>query len=144
MKMLVLSELPADPSATGGTEFLGVTGDELREVCKEYERRMKVTKDSHVEFGLKRELIIEVAKEVSERNLTWIHEHFDKNNPMALLGQLHMAPQDKPAYVLKLLRRHGFERVELVVWVAADMFLKKWVEKFGRDALGKVLARFQR
>lgn len=144
MKMLFLSELPADPSATNGAKFLGVTDDELREACKEYERRMKATKDPHAEFGLKRELIIEVAKEVSGRNLTWIREHFDKHNPMALLGQLRMAPRDKPTWVLKLLRRHDFERIELTVWVAADMFLSKWVEKFGQDALGRVLVRFQK
>jgi len=55
-----------------------------------------------------------------------------------------MLDLDKPAHVLRLLRWHGFKQVELVVWVAADMFLSKWVEKFGQDMLGKVLARFQR
>jgi len=133
MKTLDLAKLPANPNATKAQGFLGVTDDELWEASKEYSRRMKATKDPHVEFGLRRELIVEVAKEVSERNLTWIREHLDKNHPMELMKHLHMAPQDKPAWVLKLLRRHGFERTKLVVWVAADMFLTKWVEKMGAD-----------
>lgn len=143
MKTLDLAELPADPSAADGKKFLGVTKDELWEACNEYERRMKEGKDPHEAFGLRRELIIKVAKEVSERNLMWIKEHIDRDRPMDLMRQLHKAPQDEPAQVLRLLRHHGFGRIELCVWVAADMFLAKWVEKFGRDALGRVMAEFE-
>lgn len=144
MRLLDLNKLPADPSATDGRKFLGVTDDELREACDEYSRRMKEARDPHEAFGLRRELIIEVAKEVSQRNLMWIREHFDKGRPMGVLKELHKAPQDKAAWTLKLLRRHGFERVELPVWVAADIFLGKWVERFGRDALGGVLSMARR
>jgi len=140
-KVIELDKLPIDPDATRGQEFLGVTDDELWGACKEYERRMKATTDPHAEFGLKRELIVEVAKEVSARNLIWIGGHLDKERPAELLKQLHKAPQDKPTWALRLLRRHGFKQVELVVWVAANVFLDKWVEKFGRDALGAVVSR---
>lgn len=144
LKVLDLDKLPVNPVAVDATQFLGVTDEELWEACKEYERRMKATKDPHVEFGLKRDLILEVAGEVSARNLAWMREHLDQSYPSKLLSHLHEAPQDKPAWVLKLLRRHGLKRVELVVWVAADRFLSKWIEKFGQDALSKVLTRFQR
>lgn len=140
MKVLDLDKLPVDSNATKGQEFLGVTDDELWQASKEYSKRMKEAKDPHEAFGLRRELIVEVAMEVSKRNLMWIREHLDRDHPMDLLNHLHKAPRDKPTWVLRLLRRHGFERVELCVWVAADMFLTKWVEKFGRDALGKVMA----
>ena len=143
MKTLDLAELPADPSATDGRKFIGVTDGELRDACDEYSRRMKEAKDPHEAFGLRREFIVEVAKEVSERNLMWIKEHIDKNRPKDLLKHLHEAPQDKLMWNLKLLRRHGFKQVELVVWVAADMFLAEWVEKFGRDARGRVMAEFE-
>lgn len=144
MKVLDLDKLPVNPSASKGQEFLGVTDDELWQASKEYSKRMKEAKDPHEAFGLRRELIIEVAKEVSERNLTWIREHLDKNRPMDLLTHLNKVPRDKPVWVLKLLRRHGFKRVELYVWVAADMFLNKWVEKFGRDVLGAVMKGLRR
>jgi len=143
-KVIELDKLPANPDATRGQEFLGVTDDELWKACHQYSKRMKATKDPHAEFGLKRELIVEVAKEVSARNLTWINEHLDREHPAELLKQLHKAPSDKPAWVLKLLRRHGFKRIELVVWVAADMFLSKWIEKFGQETLGAVMQRLQR
>lgn len=139
MKVLDLDKLPANPSASKGQEFLGVTDDELWQASKEYSKRMKAAKDPHEAFGLNRELIIEVAKEASERNLAWIREHLDKDQPLTLLNHLHKAPRDRPAWVLKLLRRHGFKRVELSVWVAANMFLDKWVEKFGQDALKAVV-----
>jgi hypothetical protein len=139
MKVLELDKLPVDPDATKIEGFLGVTDNELWGASKEYERRMKKAKDPHAEFGLKCELIIQVAGEVSARNMTWIKEHLDAKNPVGLLGQLYKAPRDKPTWVLQLLRRHGFTRVELPVWVAADVFLGAWVERSGQDVLGSIL-----
>jgi hypothetical protein len=141
MKVLVLDELPADPNAAKATEFLGVTDDEMWEACKEYARRMKGAKDPHAEFGLDREMIVQAADEIIKRNEEFIAERVDRKNPMALLGRLNKAPHDKPAWVLKLLRRHGFERVDLAVWVAADNFLSKWVEKKSMGLAGGLLKR---
>lgn len=138
MKMLDLAKLPANPSATRGQKFLGVTDDELWDASKEYSRRMKEAKDPHEAFGLKKELIIEIAREASERNLAWIREHLDKSRPMELLNQLYKAPQDRAIFVLRLLRKHGLKQVSLVTWIAADRFLSARVERFGGDALRKI------
>jgi len=139
MKKLVLDDLPADPNADSVAGFLGVSDDEMWEACKEYERRMKQCKDPHAEFGLDLELIREAAREVSERNLMWIREHMDRANPLALMDKLHLAPRDKPAWVLRLLRKHGFREVELAQWIAADMLLSKHVEREAAKVIGKVL-----
>jgi len=136
-----LDEMPANPNAASMEEFLGITQKELWKACKEYERRMKKAKDPHREFGLKKELIQEVAREIMNRNLEWIADHLDPANPFALLSALGNAPQDRPAWVLRLLRRHGFKKVDLSTWVAADNFLTAWVGKFTQEALGMLIKK---
>jgi len=139
MKVLELDKLPANPDYTSINDFLDITDEELWEASKEYSRRMKSAKDPYKAFGLKRELIIEVAKEVHQRNLEWIRERFDPENPTAVLGQLHTAPRDAPVQVLRLLRRHGFKRVELYVWVAATSLLSKWRMKVAMETVSELM-----
>lgn len=127
-KMLELESLPVR-DGTDVLKFLGATDVEYWEACKEYEHRMKEGKDPHETFGLNKELIVQTADEVVRRNAEWLKEHVDKRDPMSLLSRLHEAPQDKLAMVLRLLRQHGFKQVGLATWVAADVFLSKWVEK---------------
>lgn len=143
MKVLDLDKLPASQNYSSVNEFLSVNDDELWQACKEWERRVKKTKDSWddqcKEFGLRKELIAQVADEVVMRNAEWLAEKLDRRNPMALLGRLYEAPRDKPAQVLRLLRLHRFKRVELVVWVVADNFLSKWVERKSQELVKAVM-----
>jgi hypothetical protein len=133
MKMLDLEKLPIDNYTEDIQKFLGITDAELTEASEEFVRRMKtvkdVWKDQCEEFGLKEALVMRTADNVIKRNMAWLMGRVDRQNPMALLGRLHEAPRDKPSWVLGMLRAHGFRQVELTVWVAADCFLSKLVER---------------
>lgn len=138
-KTLELDKLPVVDDLKDIDKFLGITSDERWDACKEYGRRMKEgAKDHEEEFGLKKELIQQTAQDACKRNFTWLTLHTDKNNPLALLSKLNEAPQDRPMWILKMLKAHGFKKVEIVQWIAADMFLSKWVNNYTQTLLKKM------
>lgn len=138
---LILDDLPVTKDPTNIEEFLGVTKDDLWRASQLYEKKMKTSSDPHDAFNLNQELIVEMAEEVAQRNVQWLVERFDPKNPIALLETMADAPVDKPEWILRLMRRHGFTQVDLSTWVAADMFLMTHVKQHGVDAASRVIGK---
>jgi hypothetical protein len=138
---LLLDDLPATKEPKTATEFLGVTKDDLWLASQTYERKMKKADNPYDAFKLKEELVSEIAEEITQRNLQWIIERINPNNPMAMLDSLGDAPTDKLNWVLKLLRRHGYLQVDLSTWIAADMFICKLVKQCGNTTVSNVIGK---
>jgi len=138
---LNLDDLPMTKEPETIEEYLGVSKDELWRASKLYEKKMKESDNPYTEFKLREELIVEMAEELAQRNLEWIIERLDPNDPMALLETLGDAPTDKPNWVLRLLRRHGYVQVDLLTWVAADMFFTSLVKQRGNMAVSNVIGK---
>lgn len=136
-----LDELPVTKDSKDTIEFLGVTKDDLSQASRTYERKMRKTNNPYDAFKLKEELIAEIANEVSQRNLEWIIERIDPHNPMAMLDSLGDAPTDKPDWILRLLRRHGYLKVDLATWIAADVLLCKVLKQHGSTLASNVIGK---
>lgn len=138
---LELEKLPAIQNYSNEGEFLGVTSEELMVACKEWAERAKSHENPHKIFNLRREIVEQTAEDVVKRNLKCLSEHTDKKDPLSALSAIQRVPMDKPVWVLRMLRKHGFSRVELSTWVAASELLGNWVklksEIFARTLLDR-------
>ncbi len=136
-----LDDLPVKKDYQTIEEFLGVTKEELLKGSRAYSRKLKKVGDVYEAFKLKKELVDEVIDELMKKKMREIIENVDLRNPASMLEDVSFLPRDKPEWILKLFRRHGFTVVWIEQWIAADMLVSKGFERKSLESAMRVLGR---
>jgi len=168
--LINLEKLPAviPSGAIRTSDFLDVTEKDVMKASRAFDRKVRFAKreypphgfvrfygkvekgekDPYEIYNFRTRLFLEMADQIVERNLAELAKHTDMGDPLSALDAVKQVPLDKPLWVVKLLKLHGYEKADLETWVAADFLLGALVgyksEVLAREMVKKALGALGR